>query len=49
MTLEMKTAIQPTRRLISRRGRKHGSLLCPVFSVGGFDTDQMATLKPLMM
>lgn len=45
----MKTAIQPTRRLISRRGGKHGSLLCPVFSVGGFDTDQMATLKPLMM
>lgn len=49
MILEMKTAMQPTRRLISRRGGKHGSLLCPVFSVGGFDTDQMATLKPLMM
>lgn len=28
---------------------KHSSLLCPVFSVGGFNTDQMATLKPLMI
>ncbi|KAJ4936611.1 hypothetical protein JOQ06_001200, partial [Pogonophryne albipinna] len=28
---------------------KPSSLLCQVFSVGGFNTDQMATLKPLMI
>lgn len=41
---------RPTHAQIDFQTRgEHGSLLCPVFSVGGFDTDQMATLKPLMM
>lgn len=40
----------PTHTQIDFQTRgKHSSLLRPVFSVSGFDTDQMATLKPLMM
>lgn len=50
MTFEMKIAHTPTHVQIDFQTRgKHSSLLCPMFLVGGFNTDQMATLKPLMI
>lgn len=40
----------PTHTQIDFQTRgKHSSLLCPMFTDGGFNTDQMATLKPLMI
>lgn len=40
--------LQPAQIDFQTRG-KHSIVLRPLFAVGGFSTDQMATVKPLMI